>query len=117
MPNKHVTPLPVSPGETVFDEPWQAQVLAMADLLIQSKRITANDWSSALGEQLKTTQTVSDDLNDAKENYYKAALIALTTLMDSKNIVSQQQLHNREDDWKSAYLSTPHGKPVRLNAD
>jgi len=114
MAEKVVKPLAVESAEAVFDEPWQAQVLAMADLLIQSKQISAGDWSSALGEQLKINQTVADGFNDNKENYYRAALSALIQLVESQQIISHQQLHTREDDWKNAYLSTPHGKPVEL---
>ena len=114
MSAKIIKPLAVGPEEIVFDEPWQAQVLAMADLLIQSKQLSANEWASALGEQLKLTQNIADDSKNAKENYYQAALLALTQLIESSQIISQRQLHNRIDDWKSAYLSTPHGKPVEL---
>ena len=111
---QNLKPLAVGPDETVFDEPWQAQVLAMADLLIQSNQLSAGDWSSVLGKQLESTQDVAAGLNDAKENYYHAALSALMLLVDSNRIITSEQLKCREDDWKKAYLSTPHGKPVVL---
>ena len=114
MSSKQLDPLPVGPEDVVFDEPWQAQVLAMADLLIQSNQLSATDWSNTLGEQLKITQDVTDGDQDAKENYYQAALNALMQLIDNKTIISHNQLHNREEDWRNAYLSTPHGKPVVL---
>ena len=114
-PNKNLKPLAVESDDIVFDEPWQAQVLAMADLLIQSNQISANDWSAALGSQLKSSQNIADGLISDKQNYYKAALAALTQLIDNQNIISEQQLQTREDDWKNAYLSTPHGMPVVLD--
>lgn len=117
MSDKKIKPLAVGAQETVFDEPWQAQVLAMADLLIQSGQLAATDWSSALGAQLKIKQQVAGGFNDAKENYYQAALLALTQLIESHQIISHQQLHSREVDWKNAYLSTPHGRPVELKND
>ncbi len=110
MSEQSINPMPVEPGNPVFDEPWQAQILAMADLLIQSKQISATDWASAFGEQLAKKQAIEDTL----ENYYHAALIALTKLMDTHQIISNKQLKLREKDWEKAYLSTPHGLPVSL---
>lgn len=98
----------------MFDEPWQAQVLAMADLLIQSNQLSAGDWSTALGRQLESVQDIADGLDDDREKYYLAALSALAELIDARQLVASRQIDRREQDWKNAYLSTPHGEPVKL---
>jgi hypothetical protein len=36
-------------GEPAFDEAWQAQVLAIADSLVQNGMFSAGAWSEALG--------------------------------------------------------------------
>ena len=107
---KQLTPISVATGQPTFEEPWQAQALAMADLLIQSDRISATDWSEALGEQL----TIWQSEQDTQENYYQAVLAALTELIEDRNLISNNQIVQREEDWKQAYLSTPHGQPVKL---
>ena len=100
----------VEPGSPVFSEPWQAQVMAMADLLIESGQLPASQWSSILGAHLKVKQFDEDSL----ENYYLSALAALTELIERHDLISSDQLENREQDWKKAYLATPHGQPVEL---
>src|SRR5438477_10742818 len=45
-----IGPLKRMDNEPVFDEPWQAQVLAMADALSKSGTFTTAEWSRALGE-------------------------------------------------------------------
>ncbi len=59
---------PLNPPNPVFDEPWQAQVLAMADTLIQSGQLSAQDWASALGSHLKAAEAVGN--RDTAETYY-----------------------------------------------
>ena len=46
-------PLANADGEPGFAEPWQAQALAMADILIQSGLFSASSWSEALGRALQ----------------------------------------------------------------
>ena len=111
-PDFLLNPLAGEPGKPVFDEQWQAQVLAMADLLIQSGQIDAAEWSQVLGRSLKKWQP---EQADTITNYYCAVLEALAMLIDQKELLTMDQISQREDDWKSAYLSTPHGQPVKLS--
>ena len=75
-----VKPFKRMDDEPVFDEPWQAQVLAMADTLIVNGVISAAVWSDTLGNELKKAQSTgaADDIT----TYYKAALQALEQLLD-----------------------------------
>jgi hypothetical protein len=99
-------------GEPVFDEPWQAQVLAMVDTLISNGVIEATAWSDSLGKELKKAQQLgaSDDI----PTYYKAVLQALEQLLDQNTDISSREVTNKRDAWEQAYLATPHGQPVKL---
>jgi hypothetical protein len=99
-------------SEPVFDEPWQAQVLAMVDTLIANGVIEATAWSDTLGSELKKAQRLgaSDDIT----TYYNAALQALEQLLDQNTDISGSEVTNKRDAWEQAYLATPHGQPVKL---
>ena len=99
-------------GEPAFDEPWQAQVLAMVDTLIAKGTIEATAWSDSLGNELKKAQ-----LSGASDNittYYKAVLQTLEQLLDQNTDISGSDVSNKRDAWEQAYLATPHGQPVKL---
>jgi len=99
-------------GEPVFDEPWQAQVLAMVDTLIANGTIGATAWSDSLGSELKKAR-----LSGASDNittYYKAVLRALEQLLDQYTDITETEVSNKRDAWEQAYLATPHGQPVNL---
>lgn len=98
--------------EPVFDELWQAQVLAIADAMVTSGTFEAAAWSEALGRELKAAEAAGAD--DTAETYYKAALKALEGLLEERDAVSSDMLSERREAWKQAYLSTPHGSPVEL---
>ena len=98
--------------EPLFDEPWQAQVLAMADTLIANDVIKAAAWSDTLGEELRKAQArrASDNIT----SYYQAALRALEQLLGEYTDISADEVSDKRDAWEQAYLSTPHGQPVKL---
>ena len=99
-------------GEPVFDEPWQAQVLAMADTLIANGVIEAVAWSDTLGKELRKAQARRD--SDDITTYYKAALRALEQLLGQHTDISESEVLKKRDAWEQAYLATPHGQPVNL---
>ena len=73
-------PLKRMDGEPVFDEPWQAQALAIADALITQGLITPALWSDTLGEELRNAQT--RDAPDSITTYYAAVLRSLERLTE-----------------------------------
>jgi nitrile hydratase accessory protein len=105
-----IGPLKRMDNEPVFDEPWQAQVLAMADALSKSGTFTTAEWSRALGEELRRAE---EEALANTANYYEAALKALERLLTRAGITSEI-VSERRDAWMRAYLATPHGQPVRL---
>ena len=107
-----IIPLPRLDEEPTFNEAWQAQVLAIAQNLIATGAIAADDWSNALGAALCELQV--DAKSDTVENYYQAALNALETLLQVNCGITKDVMDQCKSDWTRAYETTPHGQPVKL---
>src|SRR5690606_18477420 len=69
---------PPSAGPT-FDEPWQAQLLALADTLTRGGAFTPTAWSDALGAALR--RAAAEGAPDTVATYYEAVLEALEGLL------------------------------------
>lgn len=108
-------PLAAVDGQPAFEEAWQAEVLAIADTLVQNGMFSASEWSDALGEALETA--AADGAADNQETYYRCALQALETLVASNSEIDRQAMAGKREDWEQAYLSTPHGQPVNLKTE
>ena len=108
-------PLAAVDGEPAFDEAWQAQVLAIADNLVQGGMFSAAAWSDALGAALEKAN--AEGAEDNQETYYQCALGALESLVASNSEIDRQAMAGKRDDWEQASLSTPHGQPVKLASD
>ncbi len=99
---------PLAPLGHAFVEPWHAQVLASAQALIRAGHVTATQWADALGAAL--TEATEAGKADSEDTYYKAALVALETVVP----LERDELDARKGDWEEAYRRTPHGSPVVL---
>jgi len=97
-------------GEPVFAEQWHAQVIAVVELLIEEGKIDAEDWSQTLGAELD--RRAAKGAQDSDETYYSAFLSALEQILARESLAAPAEVDKRESDWRQAYLSTPHGKPV-----
>ena len=96
----------------MFGEPWQAETLALADLLVKSGAISSARWAETLGAEIKALNSQPDD----RETYFRAVLAGLERLLAENGSVTPAELDEREHQWERAYLRTPHGKPVELAA-
>ena len=105
-------PLASVDGEPVFAEAWQAEALAIADTLVQNGLFSANDWSTALGEALRQAEVEGE--SDDQETYYRCVLSTLETLVAKHSSIDEQAMSGMRRNWEEAYLSTPHGQPVKL---
>jgi nitrile hydratase accessory protein len=103
---------PLAPPGKAFDEPWQAQALALADTMVRSGRITATEWAEALGAALRESQAAGAP--DTLESYYSAVVVALERLCEARGGVSRGDRAERRAAWEDAYRRTPHGRPVKL---
>ncbi len=95
-----------------FEEPWQAQALAIAHSLQESGVISAGQWSEALGAAIRRAQAAGDP--DLGDTYYLHVLDALEHLLSDADLVSRGSLERRRSEWEAAYRRTPHGQPVEL---
>ena len=107
-------PLAGTDGKPAFDEPWQAEVLAIADTLVQSGVFSASEWSRALGAELSSA--AARGAADNQQTYYECALCALETLVAGNSDIHRAAMAAMRRAWERAYSSTPHGRPVTLEA-
>lgn len=100
--------------EPVFAEAWQARAFALALKLSERGHFTQNEWTMALARQLRRVSDLGE-LDDGS-HYYDHWLAALEALVIEKAMLSRTSLDVRKEEWRDAYLRTPHGKPVELQA-
>jgi nitrile hydratase accessory protein len=112
--SKDLKPLVSVDGEAAFDEPWQAEALAIADTLVGNGMFSAGSWSEALGEALRKAE--ASGANDDQQTYYQCVLTALEGLIAQHSKIDRPAMAAKREDWEQAYLSTPHGQPVKLDA-
>lgn len=106
--------IPQDDSGPVFDEPWQAQAFAMTLKLYEEGQFTWSEWAEQLGAEI-ARKTASSGQAD-NESYYQCWLAALEKIALKKKLVASDQLGLRKEQWRQAYLHTPHGKPVLLDA-
>ena len=94
-----------------FEEPWQAEALALAMALIDTGRISKAEWAQELGRALEHVDLGS--LDDGS-HYYDHVLEALEILAIGKSLTTDQALSDRKAAWIKAYATTPHGQPIVL---
>ncbi len=103
---------PLEPPKPAFDEPWQAQSLALADAMVKAGFFTAAEWAAELGAALKLADAKGQP--DTLESYYTAVVSALEKLSEKQAGISAEDRARRRAAWEEAYHRTPHGKPVEL---
>ena len=108
--------MPLSPKKA-FDAPWHAEVFALAVHLNEGGYFDWPEWAGRFGENLAAAKTakigVVEGL-DGSDDYYQIWLQTLTELMQEKGLVDAEMLASIKAQWREAYLTTPHGKPVHL---
>jgi nitrile hydratase accessory protein len=104
--------LPRDGAEPVFKAPWEAQAFAMTFSLHARGVFTWSEWAGALAAELAAA--AARGAPDDGSRYYEHWLAALEKLVAGKELVSEQDLERRVDEWDVAARSTPHGKPIEL---
>ena len=110
-------PLPLQPRDDdgpVFREPWEAQVFAMTVHLHAADYFTWPEWTEALSTEI----TAAKDLGEADlgDTYYHHWFRALEALVVGMGLETTPAIDERMETWRRAYLATPHGQPVELDA-
>ncbi len=100
--------------EPVFHEPWHAQIFAITVHLNQSGLFDWPHWTQRFGATLKE-HGLSKEL-DGGQDYFNAWLETLENVLRDKDIAAGSEIGQLVSEWREAYLSTPHGQPVKLKA-
>ncbi len=100
-------PDPLSGGEPVFREPWEAEAFALAVKLHEHGLFTGREWAETLGAQIRC---------DPAMPYYEQWLAALETLVEAKHVLGRDERLTRIEEWREAARRTPHGQPIELGA-
>lgn len=98
--------------EPVFAEPWHAQVFALTVHLNERGVFDWPDWARRFSETLKR-HGLSKELNGGND-YFVAWLETLEGYLSETGQADPTEVERFRSAWEAAYLSTPHGAPVRL---
>lgn len=107
--------LPRDEGGPTFREPWEAQAFASTVALSEAGHFTWAEWVDAFSAELAAAAQAGNPDTDASA-YFQHWLTALEKLVADKNLVPGSEMGARKEEWRQAYLNTPHGKPVELSA-
>lgn len=98
--------------DPVFTEPWHAQVFALTVHLNETGLFAWTDWAARFGATL-ARHGLAREL-DGGDDYFNAWLETLETLLADLEQTDPAEVERIRAAWEHAYLSTPHGAPVRL---
>src|SRR5262245_62059928 len=102
------------PGAPTFREPWQAKAFAMIVLLHRQGRFEWNEWVQVLGAEIAAGPQQPGE--DADAAYHRQFLTALERIVAALGIANPGDQLRRKEEWRCAYLNTPHGHAVELAA-
>lgn len=100
------------PDGPVFEQPWQAHAFSLTVQLHKAGLFTWPAWVDVLSGEIK--QSPAGPAESANDAYYRQWLQALEKIVASNGIVETGDVSVRTDEWRRAYLNTPHGQPVML---
>ena len=106
--------LPFDEDGPLFAEPWQAQAFAMAVRLSAEGHFTWPEGAQSLSAE--RAAATSGEAGDSLDIYYRQWLAALENLVADKGLASPSEMAGRKEDWRRAYLNTPHGEAIELGA-
>ena len=99
------------PDAPPFDEPWQAQVFALAVSLSQRGLFSWSEWTRALGVEI-----AAGPAETGNEAYFRGWLAALEKLLIATGVASGGELRDLAEAWRAAAEATSHGQPIVLGA-
>jgi len=99
-----------APEAPPFDEPWQAQIFAMALALHQRGLFSWVEWAQALGAEIAAGAQEAGN-----EAYFQAWLRALEKILAAKGVASAAEQERLARAWRAAADATPHGQPILLD--
>jgi nitrile hydratase accessory protein len=106
-------PLPQESEDSFhFDEPWQAQAFAITVELNRQGYFSWRDWVEVFSKEIQAHPATLEE--GPTTGYYRQWLAALETIMAEHGISQPSEIETVQERWRSAYLHTPHGRPIEL---
>lgn len=106
--------VPVGGDAPAFDEPWHAQVFAIALSLHQNGVFTWTEWAETLGDEINKARAAGDP--DDGSTYYNHWMATLERLVHEKGLTNLETLGRFSRAWGRAADRTPHGSPITLQS-
>jgi nitrile hydratase accessory protein len=105
--------LPRDEDGPVFDQPWQAQAFSIALQLHKAGVFSWPQWVQVLSDEIRAAPAqAGEPANDA---YWRQWMAALERITASSGLVGPEDLEERSEAWRRAYINTPHGQAVSLS--
>jgi nitrile hydratase accessory protein len=104
--------IPGGHAEPVFLEPWHAEIFSLAVALNRKGIFTWSEWVEAFSSAMR--EIPADEGESPETAYHRRWLAALERLVVQRGLSSRQEMARRKEEWRRAYLRTPHGQPVTL---
>ncbi|MDN5938646.1 MAG: nitrile hydratase accessory protein [Salinisphaera sp.] len=96
-----------------FDHPWQVQAFALVVSMHKAGLFAWPQWVETFSREVDANPAApGETVNDA---YYRQWLAALDALVAALGIAGEEDVSARAQQWKKAYLNTPHGRPITLD--
>lgn len=99
--------------QITFQNPWHGQVFAITVQLSENGNFSWTEFVEIFGDSLKEARLKLSDLN-GNDDYFNCWLEALEEIIILKEMGNSKILSVLKNDWVNAYLSTPHGDPVKI---
>ena len=107
--------LPDIPGvqaDAVFLEPWHAEIFSLAVALNRKGAFSWSEWVQVFSSALREIH--AEEGESAETAYYRRWLAALERIVAHRGLASCEEMAKRKEEWRRAYLCTPHGQPIAL---
>lgn len=98
--------------EVAFEEPWQVEAFALVVSLTRQKMFTWAEWVDAFSAEINSAPRREDET--VTQSYYRQWLTTITCMIDQHAGLTPAVVENRHEEWRLAYLGTPHGQPIEL---
>ena len=99
--------------QIIFQSPWHSQLFVITVQLSESGNFTWKEFVDVFGKSLNRARIKNENL-DGNDDYFNCWLEALEEIIILKEMGNSKILSVLKNDWVNAYLSTPHGDPVKI---
>lgn len=104
--------LPRDEEGPVFDKPWQAKAFSLIVHLHRAELFPWAEWVRTFSEAIKAAPAQpGESVNDA---YYRQWATAMENMITALHLTAPDDIGRRTQEWRLAYINTPHGQPIVL---